>query len=88
MEDVSLFAVVLRILMWFTSLIGVIGVISMAPSCITGIIFLAKSSERSDDIQKAHAKKKGMIFLFAPFITIFGSIVIYVLLSLFRSVLL
>lgn len=86
MEDESIVAIILHILMWLTALLGVIGVLSIAPSCITGIIFLTKSSEKPDDTQKSSAKKKGLFFLFAPFIMIFSSIVIYTLLALLRSV--
>lgn len=79
--------IILIIFRWILALIGMVGIIGLAPLIVGGFIFLVKSSNEQDSIRKKAYIKKGIIFILLPFVLIIGSLIAYAILNTIKTLL-
>jgi 4-hydroxybenzoate polyprenyltransferase len=79
--------IIFNIIQWILGAIGILGVVGLLPLVGVGIYFFVKSSNEADPEKKALLKKKGNKFAVAPFIMIFGALILLVVFRAVRSLL-
>jgi hypothetical protein len=83
----SIVSVILKLFIWFFSLIGIVGVVGLIPFGVTGIVFLIIQANEKDIIKKKSYKKKGIVFLVLPWALIAGSLFLIVIFSVIKVLL-
>jgi hypothetical protein len=84
----SAIGIIFSIFNWLASLAGLIGVIGLVPSIVAGVIFFIMASDAQQDVEKKRIyRKRGMIFIFLPFVLVISALVLLVISTAIKSIL-